>query len=258
MRYAAMRNTALVVGALTMLGSALVAPRARADVQSCMGASDQGQALRDEGKLRAARLQFLGCAVDTCPPVIQRDCTPWLADIESRLPSVIFSARDAASNDVGAVRVLIDGAPLVSRLDGKSVPVDPGEHTFRFEPEQGPPIERRAIIRENDKGRLISVVLPSTDSRSAAPSPPPQRAWLSAVGDAKALQTTCWTRGCSESDLSPPRTKALVADVFLGVGAAAAIGAAAVFVLQKPSDRAASLRVSPSTDALVVSLHRPF
>lgn len=284
-----MRNRALAVIALATLVGVLVAPSAHADAQACVDTSERAQALRDEGKLRAARAELLNCAVETCPQVIQTDCHQWLAEVESRMPSVIFSVRDSTGNDVGAARVLIDGSLLVSRLDGKSVPVDPGEHTFRFEPEHGSPVEQRVIIRENDKGRLLAIVLPALDSRVDAPhgahSSPPEQAsgqrsiptatyilggvsligaagfayfWLSAVGDAKDLQATCASRGCTESDLSPPRTKALVADISLGVGVAAATGALMFFVLQKPSDRAVSLGVAPSKESLLLSLRRTF
>jgi hypothetical protein len=273
---------------VTGVGAALLLltliPSARADTRECVEAADRAQHLRDDGHLRAAREELLKCVVDACPPIVQKDCTAWLAEVEGRLPTVIFSLRDAIGNDVGAVRVLVDGAPLVSRLDGKAVPVDPGEHTFRFEPEQGAPLERRIIVRENDKGRLLSVVLPAAESPKTAP-PAAEGAssgrsipavsyvlggvsliglagfayfWLGAVSDAKDLQPTCAARGCREGDLEAPRDKALVADISLGVGVAAALAAVGFYVFQKRPAGALSLSVVPSREGLGLSAGRTF
>ena len=278
-------SRARITGGGAALLVLVLAPYARADARECIEAADRAQHLRDNGQLRAAREELLKCAVDTCPPIVQKDCSGWLAEVDGRLPTVIFSLRDSTGNDVGAVRVLVDGALLVSRLDGKGVPVDPGEHTFRFEPQQGAPIERRIIVRENDKGRLLSVVLPAADPPKHAP-PVTESAgngrsipaicryvlggvslvglagfayfWLGAVSEAKDSEPTCAARGCRESDLESPRDKALVADISLGVGVAAAVAAVGFYVFQKRASGSLSLAVSPSREGFGLSAGRVF
>ena len=46
---------------------------------------------------------------------------------------MVFDVRGAGGGgDIFAVRVSMDGAALVSRLDGSALAVDPGQHTFAF------------------------------------------------------------------------------------------------------------------------------
>ena len=279
------------IAGLSVLASALATvPDARADTRACVEAAARAQQKRDEGHLRAARDDLLQCVVETCPAVVRNDCGVWLTDVDQRIPSVLLGAHDALGNDVGEVRVLIDGSPLVGRLDGKAVAVDPGEHTFRFVPPVGTPVERRVIVRERERGRLVSVELPRGSGEPAgrplpAATKPPGEGdhgrrsipaisyvlggvslvgvagfayfWLSAVSDAKDLQQTCAARGCVESDLSPSRTKAMLADISLGVGVAAALGAAAFFVFQKRST-AVSLGGLSSREGVGMSVSQAF
>jgi hypothetical protein len=119
---------AMVVAAVAMAWSS----SARADDRVvCVTASERGQRLRDEGKLRAARQDFIDCSRATCPLIVTRDCNQWLSELDVSLPSIVFSARDAVGNDLVEVRVLIDGSPLVETLDGRAVPVDLGVHALR-------------------------------------------------------------------------------------------------------------------------------
>lgn len=127
------------------------------DKQQCLTASDQGQSLRDEGKYRRAREAFATCSRSVCPTIVQRDCVKWLADLEATSPSVVVSAKDDKGNDLMAVKVTVDGAPLASTLDGRPVLVDPGEHTFKYETDGFPPVEERVVIHAGEKSRLLSV-----------------------------------------------------------------------------------------------------
>src|SRR5208282_2084663 len=118
----------LVAGAKTALAEA---PRV------CIDAVERGQSLRDKVKLTQAKAAFLACASSACPEIIQRDCAQWLAELETRIPTVIVTASDPAGRDVVFARLLVDGVPFADRLDGIAVPMDPGIHTFRLEPKSG-------------------------------------------------------------------------------------------------------------------------
>src|SRR5580698_10702647 len=91
--------------------------------QECVEANDAAQDLRQSGKLRQAREKLAICASASCPSVVRDDCMQRLAELDSAMPQVVFSARDASGNDLVDVKVTIDGAPLVDRLDGSSVKV---------------------------------------------------------------------------------------------------------------------------------------
>jgi hypothetical protein len=54
--------------------------------------------------------------------------------------------------------VSVDGEALVNSLDGKSVMVDPGPHTFKFETAGAKSVSSTAVIREGEKTRVIAIV----------------------------------------------------------------------------------------------------
>jgi hypothetical protein len=153
-----------------VLASALASGTAAAtDVQACLAASEKGQQARAAGKLREARERFLVCGGDGCPAIVRRDCTQWQSDIVNLTPSIVFGAKDKQGRDLFDVTVSMDGEPLVKRLDGKSVLVDPGPHSFSFEAAGHKAVVERALVKEGEKTRVITVTF--TDGAGAASSP---------------------------------------------------------------------------------------
>jgi hypothetical protein len=209
---------------------ALTLNEARAnEKQRCISASEQGQDLRDYGKYRRAREAFSACARETCPPLVRRDCSHWQSELEESWPSVIVSAKDTDGKDLADVRVLLDGEPFASRLDGKPIHVDPGEHVLRWDAEGYPAAEQHILVRAGEKNRMIDVQMGSAPT-SRAPSAPEESA----------------TRDRAESAfaLGGRRTSALV----LGAVAVAAFGTEAYFGLTGLSDRNA-LMAQPCAQA---------
>ncbi|WP_437330727.1 hypothetical protein [Sorangium sp. So ce381] len=233
------------------------------DKQACAAAYERAQGLRRDGRLIEARDALVACSQPTCPAAAVADCGPWLAEVEQSLPSVVVAARDAHGRERLDVRVLVDGRPLAAALDGKALPVDPGPHTFRFEPATGPAVEERVLIREGEKNRPLTVILGAA-STGAPPSPrplapgaaPPAEpsvpglVWASgAVGvaglavfavagalslSAEAdLRATCAPR-CTEAEVRAIRVQHAVADIGLGVGVVA-LGAAAWLYMTRPA-----------------------
>lgn len=129
--------------------------------RACVEAAERGQSLRDKVKLTQARASFLACASSACPEVIQRDCAQWVAELETRIPTVILTASDTLGREVVYAHVLVDGEPFANRLDGIAVPIDPGIHTFRVEPKTGPPFEQTVVIREAEKYQKQHFTLPA-------------------------------------------------------------------------------------------------
>jgi hypothetical protein len=242
----------LAIGLLLSLAS----PGARAEddaaeeVVACVRAAEDAQSQRSAHRLRAAFKRLLVCAQSNCPTVVRNDCVFWLAEVEKLLPSVIIEARDKDGAELTDVSVTLDGEPLVSRLDGLSVPVDPGLRTFRFEHVGSTPIEQKFLIREGQKGRPISVVFDPRPLEKPKPPVAPRRRFRVPVGtvvfggaglvalgsfayfgivgrnEASELGDGCGRdKSCTESQVSPVRTKLLVADISLGV-AIVSLGAA--------------------------------
>jgi hypothetical protein len=149
-------RSSLVIAALAS-PFALLEGIAHADVQACIAAFEKGQKSRREGKLREAREYFLACGVESCPALVRHDCAQYNGELMPTIPTVVFGARDKQGRDLFDVTVAMDGEVLVKKLDGKSVTVDPGKHTFKFEAAGYPTLTETALIKEGERARNITV-----------------------------------------------------------------------------------------------------
>jgi hypothetical protein len=137
-------------------GVAVAADPTTAD---CLSASEASFTLAGQHKLRAARSQLLVCAASTCPADVRQECLRRVDVTNVQIPTVVFSAQDAAGADLTAVRVAMDGEPLADRLEGLAISVDPGEHTFTFETPEHAVATKRFMILEGQKDRRETVTL---------------------------------------------------------------------------------------------------
>jgi hypothetical protein len=224
------------------LSASVAATASATDKVRCMAAYEQGQELRRQDKLSASRAQLLICS-QTCPKTLAADCMTWKAEVEALMPTVRLRARDARGHLIDA-RVLVDGTLLVDKLTDEPVPVDSGDHTFRFETPSGDSAEIHVSLHGGERAREIEAVvapLAATDVTPASPATLPTSALvLGAVGgialslavvlsvkghiDAARLQSTCAPR-CSPGDVDAIDTQYNVAWVSGGLGVAA-LGAA--------------------------------
>ena len=163
----------------TLLGIlALAASDARADgptKEHCASANESAQSSRKDGKLRAARAHLLICVAKSCPQVVRDDCAERLNDLDAAMPSIVFTVKGTNNADVAGVKVTMDGAPLVDRLDGNAINVDPGTHTFELRADGYPPAVTKLVIREGAKRRqevITFIVPPARPVAAAAPSAP--------------------------------------------------------------------------------------
>jgi hypothetical protein len=109
-------------------------------------------------------------AAASCPVDVRNECVRKVADVNRSIPTIVFEAKDAGGNDLVAVRVTMDGTPLVERLEGTAVSIDPGEHSFTFQTADKVPVQRVFILREGEKERRERVVFGEAKP-AAAPSP---------------------------------------------------------------------------------------
>ncbi len=153
----------VIVGALlAVTGRAgAAAPPTPPTARECAAASAEAASLRKDEKLATAKERLLLCADASCPADVRTDCARRLLEVGDATPTVVFEVRDAAGNDVGAVRVSMDGALLIERLGGSLLTLDPGEHTFRFEgPSASQVVEKSFVIRDGEKNRRIPITFP--------------------------------------------------------------------------------------------------
>jgi hypothetical protein len=175
-RFTILPAVAIGLAALSIAGMASAAPTGR----ECAAASEASIPLRTHGKLVEAKERLLVCTDAACPGEIREECARQLAVVESATASVIFDVRDGAGHDLTAVRVSIDGAPLVERLDAAAIAVDPGAHTFRFEPagaSPAPAVEKAFVIVEGEKNRHLAITLGAALTSSTPPPPHAKAHW---------------------------------------------------------------------------------
>jgi hypothetical protein len=153
---------------LAVLGvSSTVSRPARADTAACIAASEAEVGLRKQQKLRAALDQLSVCSAPACPAEVKAECDRRAAELNAALPTIVLGATDAAGNDVSAVTVTVDGAPFATALDGRALPIDPGNHTLHFQAAGRAPIDKTIVAREGEKARRVSVVLGAAGATSA-------------------------------------------------------------------------------------------
>jgi hypothetical protein len=174
-------KTGLLVG--LFVPAVLVTATALADDKAaCLDATSKGQRFKIAHKLVEAREELLVCAAAGCPSVVQSDCATWLIEVEKALPTVVISAKDSAGAYLVDVTVSVDGAPLASKLDGRSLPMNPGLHALHCEGPGGTSADQQVVVREGEKDQPVAVVL--------AAAPPPDVAHVPDVTHAPQVAPT--------------------------------------------------------------------
>jgi hypothetical protein len=279
------RAASLATAVLVLSSAAL----ARADPISeteCVQAHRQAQIDRKSRALSSAVRKLRRCADSACPELIASDCAEWLVETERALPSIVVVATAPDGGDAQAVRVLVDGNPLVDRVTGAAIDVDPGEHRFRFELEGANAIERTVTIREGEQRRRIEVAFGGTRGAAVAgpastPAPPEREhagvgPWpyaLGAVGilglggfayfgyrglETKAdLDELNCKPACPQDRVDEGNRQFLIADISLGVGVVA-LGAATYLWLSHRQPEQSALRIQAGPDRAFVGWHARF
>jgi hypothetical protein len=153
------RSRAALAAALVAISITFARPARAEDAKTaCSRAYDETQAERTSGKLAAARQSAAICTDLACPDFIRKDCGKWLEQIESAQPSVVLHAR-RGGGDITAVEVQLDGTKWLDRLEGRSMPIDPGQHVLRFSSD-GLTLERSLLVVEGERNRVIEIDLP--------------------------------------------------------------------------------------------------
>lgn len=257
-------RAAWVVSLSTLSLNAHAADEVRA---ACINAHSEGQKLRMEGKLKAARDKLLACARPECPAMALNDCTRWLGEIQGDIPSLVIVATDANGSDVADVKVLSNGVVVAPELTGQPVLLDPGPHTLRFEREGSNPIERKIVIRVGERNRRLEVQFSPqlAASSSSAPTGEPSQDAAVDTSPGEPIPAATWVLGgigvvglagfgyfaldgrskvddldkckpdCPHDDVQAARRSFLIGDISLGVGVAALAGATYFYVSSRGS-----------------------
>jgi len=250
----------LALGALTLAAAASAgepaqaqgrkAPKrdARAEKKACVEAHAKGQSLMRDGKLTAAREEFINCGRETCPGAIRKECAAFLTEVEANQPSIVIEARDELGRPTTDVKVFVDDTEIAASLDGRALEIDPGQHSIRYVSKRGKTIEQSVLILEGQRNRKLSAIF----GHPPPPPPPPKPFQIPVLacvaggvgavalgnfvvwgllGNSRQgeLEDTCAPR-CSQEDADTMRRDFLIADLSLGL-AAVALGAAVVITV---------------------------
>jgi hypothetical protein len=258
---------------------------------ACSAPYTEYQRLRKQGKLRAAREALLRCVAPSCPGFIQTDCAAWLVEVDAQMPTVLFAAVGPDGRDTANVTVTDGGTILATTLDGRAVPLDPGQHELEFSYPGAPPIRQTILVREGEKSRRVDISFAAAAPvASAVPQPPASSAGalgglaiggfvtaglglgalaafagIGITGQAEfdELYETCGagapapdTSTCTDAQIDPVQTKLTIADAMLGVGVGlVAIGVTLVVIdvaTDAPNETAATLEIGPTSARAVV------
>ena len=188
MRFSSRRQlSAVLVAALanaTFLGGQARADEAAGEADACFTAAERAQPLIRQKRLREARAELEVCARDICPQVARTDCRNWLADVGRDQPSIVVVAQEVNAHqdprEVTGVRMLIDGAIMVDKIDAEPIAIDPGTHHLRAEKPGYGPLEQNVEIHEGEKARVVNFFwytshappqsLPTVESSRPAPA----------------------------------------------------------------------------------------
>lgn len=168
------RGFRVLAAAIAAASPVLLSDPARAadpTTGDCLAASDASLKSGNEHRLRAERAQLLVCAAASCPADVRKECTRRVDEVNAAIPTVIFEAKDAAGNDLSAVKVTMDGEPLADRLDGIALSIDPGAHSFTFDAAGLPPVQKHFVIREAQKDRREPITFGAAAGPEATPQP---------------------------------------------------------------------------------------
>lgn len=132
--------------------------------EQCLDAHSRGQDAKEQGKLSLARKLFLSCAQSSCPNAVQNDCSRFVDDLSAQQPTIVLAARDGNGHDLPNTTVYIDGALVVTTLDGRPIDIDPGTHTLKFS-NGGKHEVVTVVIGAGEKGRTVAARFGAPSSR---------------------------------------------------------------------------------------------
>jgi hypothetical protein len=164
--------SALALGALFITRTTLAA-----DPAVCTDAYENAQTLMRPGQatsqLLPAREALRTCMRSGCKDWMVSDCSKWLGEVEARIPTVVFSAKNTAGRDLSDVSVSrATGEPLASSIDGRAIEMEAGLQTFVFTAPDGTKKEKQALVREGEKAQSVTALFDAPPEELAGSGQP--------------------------------------------------------------------------------------
>ncbi len=273
-----MRRHPRILVAVAALTASLPSAAHADEASVCVDAYEKSQVLMKPASGRStllpAREMLRTCMRSGCKDWMVADCSRWLSEVEARIPTVVFSARDTSGRDLAEIVVTtVEGVSLASRLDGRAIELERGEQVFVFVAPDGVRREKRVLVREGEKNQGVSAVFdapPAETKRvvTARHGTPPLRyvgygvAGAGVIGLgvgaifglqalAKKKEANCIENVCDERPMEEATSAAKVATIgFIAGGTLVAGGALLVLFGPESSPVQARLDLHPTSARL--------
>jgi hypothetical protein len=274
------------VVAATALSLALPLTAHADEADECASAAEEASVLESKSDFVTARDRYLRCARATCPKVVVQDCTSALTGIDKKLPTIVFAAKDASGHDLVDVTVSIGEKTITSKLDGKAIPMNPGELKLHFDAKGVGASDTQVVVREGEQARVVSVVLggpnksaPTGGEETVTPTPFKIVPWVMlglgvgslaafgalqgvARGELSDVESGCGaTKTCAPDVLDPIQAKFTGSAVAFAVGLGAIATAAGLWIFApkvKKSETAARVTLDAGPGGAFVGIDVPF
>jgi hypothetical protein len=152
-----------IVAVAALAGSAEARPAARAKKRhaptGCAEAHRSGEEQLVLHHLIDASHSFAVCARTSCGAFLSRQCRKRGAQVDLDIPTIVPLATDGGGAALVDVQVTMDGQPLLSRLDGRAVSLDPGLHDFVFTDARGQSAKQQLVVVQGQRNRQVSASL---------------------------------------------------------------------------------------------------
>ncbi len=170
--------SAVVVALVVIATSGQAHAQGSNDTARCKEAHEGSQVNRHAFALLSARQKLRFCAGEACPDFIRSDCIAWLEEVDRAIPTIVFEAK-VDGQHVSDVTVTVDGNAAATKLDGRPIEIDPGNHVFVFQKEGRPPVEQTVLVLEQQKNLVVAA---KWDTPLALPvdNPRPSGGWRTA------------------------------------------------------------------------------
>jgi hypothetical protein len=128
--------------------------------KACGGAYKSAKEAQQANHLREAQVLLQSCVKATCSAFVKQGCLTRYNQLENDIPTIVPVVTDEAGAAVVDVQVKVDGELLTSKLDGRALAVDPGNHEITFANEGGAVIAtEKVMILQGQRNRSIAIAI---------------------------------------------------------------------------------------------------
>lgn len=239
----------LAWGLLGAVFSTAASSGAASPARACIDAHAEGQIDRGAGRLLRASERFRACAADPCPALIRAECQELGAKVEKETPSLLIGAEDARGQVISGATAAIDSGQRLPVLNGAPLLLDPGVHQIDVTLEDGRSQTLHLSLSYGEKGRpAVARFEPLARRRTEGRGNELAYviggagllglgAWGAFAWDGRRRQAdleSCAPRCPDRSEVGAMRRSYLIADVLLGLSAAA-LGTSAYLLVTNSS-----------------------